>query len=308
MTAVLEFADVTVRRGEATLLDDVDWTVEEDERWVVLGPQRRRQDHAAPGRLRTDPPDRPAWPASSRRCSAPSTCSSCGPGSGSPAPPWPSASRATSWSATSSSPRRTAWWGAGARSTTTLDHGRAGEPARARSGSQHLADRTFGTLSEGERKRVQIARALMTDPELLLLDEPAAGLDLGGREDLVSTLSVLAMDADVAGHGAGLPPRRGDPARASPTCCCCARAGWWPPGLLDDGDHRGEPLRRPSGCRCVLSARGRPLGRAAAHPPQRRLQRSATRVAAWTGSDEHLAGLARRWPSCSASPRCSAST
>jgi iron complex transport system ATP-binding protein len=47
---------------------------------------------------------------------------------------------------------------------------------------------------KGERKRVQIARSLMTDPELLLLDEPAAGLDLGGREDLVSTLSVLAMD------------------------------------------------------------------------------------------------------------------
>jgi iron complex transport system ATP-binding protein len=61
-------------------------------------------------------------------------------------------------------------------------------------GAAQLADRTFGTLSEGERKRVQIARALMTDPELLLLDEPAAGLDLGGREDLVSTLSVLALD------------------------------------------------------------------------------------------------------------------
>jgi iron complex transport system ATP-binding protein len=58
----------------------------------------------------------------------------------------------------------------------------------------HLADRTFGTLSEGERKRVQIARALMTDPELLLLDEPAAGLDLAGREALVGTLSDLCTD------------------------------------------------------------------------------------------------------------------
>jgi iron complex transport system ATP-binding protein len=57
-----------------------------------------------------------------------------------------------------------------------------------------LAQRTLATLSEGERKRVLIARAQMADPELIVLDEPAAGLDLGGREDLVSRLSQLAAD------------------------------------------------------------------------------------------------------------------
>jgi len=92
-----------------------------------------------------------------------------------------------------------------------LDHERA-DRLLVEVGVRRLADRTFDTLSEGERKRVQIARALMTDPELLLLDEPAAGLDLGGREDLVSTLSVLAADPDspatvlVSHHVEEIPP------------------------------------------------------------------------------------------------------
>ncbi len=64
-------------------------------------------------------------------------------------------------------------------------------------GDEGFAGRPFGLLSEGERQQVLLARALMSSPELLLMDEPAAGLDLGARERLLGRLGALAADPTV---------------------------------------------------------------------------------------------------------------
>lgn len=72
--------------------------------------------------------------------------------------------------------------------------GSADTRASGDSAAGSIARRVFAVISEGERQRVLLARALIAEPELLLLDEPAAGLDLGARERLVRTLEALASD------------------------------------------------------------------------------------------------------------------
>jgi iron complex transport system ATP-binding protein len=192
MDAVLELADVTVRRGGANLIESVDWTVEEDERWVVLGPNGAGKTTLLQVASAQIPPT-PGVAGILGEVLGTVDVFELRPRIG-----------LTSAALAERIPREEivhdvvvsasySVLGRWREHYDDLDHDRADE-LLTELGAGRLSRRTFGTLSEGERKRVQIARALMTDPELLLLDEPAAGLDLGGREDLVSTLSVLATD------------------------------------------------------------------------------------------------------------------
>ena len=187
---------VTVRRGGRALLTDVVWSVEPGQRWVVLGPNGSGKTtllrvaslwlHPTSGSTRV-------LGGELGRIDVRSVRARIGIVSASLADQLRLDLRVHELVMAGRRGALETWW-----HTYDDEDATAAREALERSGALHLSDRTFGTLSSGERQRVLLARTLASEPELLLLDEPFAGLDLGAREDLISRLTGLALDPATA--------------------------------------------------------------------------------------------------------------
>lgn len=187
---ILRLSGVSVRRGGRTLLGPIDWSIGPGDRWVVIGPNGSGKTtlvHVASTYL---------WPTSGTVEVLGETIGRvdarelrrrvgyAGPGLEAAIDPGLSALDVV---VTARHAALGPWW----HTYSDADRARARDLLAA-IGVGDLAERAFGQLSTGERRRVQIARALMPAPELLILDEPGASLDLGAREALVRDLGGLA--------------------------------------------------------------------------------------------------------------------
>ena len=190
---VLSFENVVVRRRSAHLLDSITWTVHDDERWVIVGPNGAgKTTLVSVAAART-------FPTFGRvevlgetlgRVDISEIKPRVGLASASLLHEIPLHEKAIDVVATGAYAITGRW-----REVYHQQDVDRAMDLLTHWGARAYASRPMASLSEGESKRVLIARALMSNPELLLLDEPGAGLDLSGREELVSMLQAVASDS-----------------------------------------------------------------------------------------------------------------
>jgi iron complex transport system ATP-binding protein len=191
MSLVLDFNNVTVLRDQRPILNNVDWQVHSNQRWVIVGPNgagkttllrvAASQIHPSTGTaklLGSTLGEVNVFELRTRIGFASNAMSVHIPNS-----------------ETVLDAVMTASYGITGRWNERYDDvdERRARRVLAEWQLDELADRPFGTLSDGERKRVQIARSVMPDPEILLLDEPVASLDMAAREHTISVLGGYAF-------------------------------------------------------------------------------------------------------------------
>jgi iron complex transport system ATP-binding protein len=188
---VLDLAGVSLLRDGVLVLEDVSWTVGPGEHWAVLGPNGSGKTsllHIAAGYL---------WPTRGAVSVLGSRFGKVDLRVLRRRIGWVSPALAAQLSPGESA-REVVLSGRFAALNLFFAHPGAEDTAQADDllevlGIAYLAERPFGVLSQGERQRVLVARSLLADPELLILDEPTAGLDLGAREDFLEALQVLTQ-------------------------------------------------------------------------------------------------------------------